>query len=384
MRRPRFALAGQLAPALLLVLAACDGGDGPGAVANPDNLEIRIVDGRGQRTYVRPPGEQPADSLVVHTPVVLQVSLKREFREGDGITEASGRVPLPPVTVHWRTLDPFCQAVSATTQLAPGSDTTSNQYLRPSLTGICHLVAEATVEGRPIGRPDTAAVHFDAGPAAKVISPEFRIIEVGFTGIEAASFVPIVYDVYGNYVEYIDYEYAITAGAPNFAIRQAATLRVFALQEGVGAVTATSIPGTSLVPVTATTEVWALNILYRKSWRLSWECYAMQRADGVIVDSVHYSMNPASVGYGAVTPRGFTASFGGTLVRREWVHGQPVRETVEPDESVTAAQRPGTLQWPNGQVAPATPGGYEGGTLCEPGPGGAVWGRTSPVRAEAL
>jgi hypothetical protein len=243
-------------------------------------------------------------------------------------------------------------------------------------------VAEATVEGRPIGRPDTAAIHFDAGPAAEVIPLEFAIIEADPTGVPAAVFNPTVYDAYGNWVDGITYDYVITEGAPNFAIREVPSVTVFALQEGVGAVTATSRPGTSLVPVTATTEIWAINLIPKKRWWLSWECYDMRRADGVVVDSVHVRMDSAQAGYGAMTPRGLTATFLGTLVRTEWVQGQPVQETQTPDASVNASQRPGSLHWPSGQVAPKTSKGYQGGTLCEPGPGGAAWGRTSPVRVE--
>jgi hypothetical protein len=380
MRRIRPARARCLAAALLLLPAACEGGGGPAPVAHPDDLEIRIVEGAGQRAIVRPPGEQPPDSLIVRTPVVVRVSLSQDVEDDDGVTGPVRRARLPAVTLHWRTTEPFCQPLHATTQLAPGSDTAVNHYVRPIRAGICLLVVEATVEGRPFGAPDTAAIHFAAGPVTQVVTYGPVLMEAGTLGLRTYFFEPTLFDAYGNAWIDVEYTYEIEAGAPNFAIRDVREGFVWAPAEGYGSVAATSAPGGRVI-----TEAWAITVLPKKWWRLSWECYAMRRGDGVLVDSVHYRMERASAGYGApLTALGLTTGFQGTLTRREWVHGQPVRETHDPDGTVSGAQRPGALYWPSGQVSPAVPGGYRGGTLCEPDSGGAAWGRTSPLRVEAL
>ncbi|HEY0020073.1 MAG TPA: hypothetical protein VGC13_27475 [Longimicrobium sp.] len=382
MHPTRFAGPGRLAAALLLLLAACGDGGGPVPVADPDDLEISILDGGGQRATVRPPGDQPADSLLVRVPVVLRVSVVRDVEGEDGATGPSRRVRLPDgVTVHWRTLEPFCQVVHATTQLAPGTDTTSNQYVRPTRSGICRVEAAATVEGRPIGAPDTAAVHFAAGPPVRAVSREPIVaMTTGTAGEHVFRFMPRVFDVYDNLVEDIEFSFtfAITKGAPNFAIRDVRGGFVWAPEEGYGAVTATY--GT----VSATSEAWALDFLPFKSWRLSWECYGMQRPDGAVVDSVHHQMDPAAAEYGGLNARGLTTSFRGTVTRREWVRGQPMRETRQLGATVFAGQRPDILTWSPGQVSQAVPTGYRGGTLCEPGPDGAAWTRTSPMRVDRL
>jgi hypothetical protein len=382
MHRTRPAGPARIAAALFLLLAACDDGGGPAPVADPDDLQIRIVDGGGQRATVRPPGNQPADSLVVRVPVVLRVSVTQDVEAEDGATGPSRGVRLPDgVTIHWRTLEPFCQVVHATTQLAPGTDTTSNQYVRPTRSGICQLEAVATVEGRPFGKPDTAAVHFAAGPPVRAESREPIVaMATGTGGQHVFRFMPRVFDVYDNLVEDIEYSftYAITKGAPNFAIRDVREGFVWAPDEGYGAVTATY--GT----VSATTDVWALDFLPFRIWRLSWECYGMQRADGAVVDSVHHQMDRAAAGYGGVSVRGLTIGFRGTITSREWVRGQPVRETQSLDATVFAGQLPDILTWSPGQVSQAVPTGYRGGTLCEAGPDGAAWSRTSPMRVDRL
>jgi hypothetical protein len=381
-RAARSLHAGRLAAALLFLLAACDGGGGPAPVADPDDLQISILDGGGQRATVRPPGNQPADSLVVRVPVVLRVSVAQDLDAEDGATGPSPRVRLPDgITVHWRTVEPFCQVVHATTQLAPGTDTTSNQYVRPTRSGICRVEVAATVEGRPFGTPDTAAVHFSAGPPVRAVAREPIVpIVTGTAGQHVFRFMPNVFDVYDNLVEDIEFSFtfAVTKGAPNFSIRDVREGFVWAPEEGYGAVTAT------YGPVSATTELWALDFLPSRLWRLSWECYGMQRPDGVVVDSVHHQMDRAAAGYGGVTARGLTTGFQGTITSREWVRGQPVRETQRLRATVFAAQLPDILTWSPGQVSQAVPEGYRGGTLCEPGPDGAAWTRTSPMRVDRL
>jgi hypothetical protein len=382
MHLPRFAGAGRLAAALLILLAACGDGGGSAPVADPDDLQIGIVDGGGQRSTVRPPGDQPADSLVVGVPVVLRVSMVQDLEAEDGATGPSRQVRLPDgITVHWRTLEPFCQVVHATTQLAPGTDTTSNQYVRPTRSGICQLEAVATVEGRPFGKPDTAAVNFAAGPPVRGVPREPVVtMTTGTAGVHIFRFMPFLYDVYDNLVEDIEYSftYAITKGAPNFAMRYVREGFLWAPEEGYGAVTAT------YGPVSVTGEAWALDFLPARLWRLSWECYGMQRADGAVVDSVHHRMDGAAAGYGDPSPRGLTTGFQGTVTSREWVRGQPVRETQRLGATVFAGQLPDVLTWSPGQVSQAVPTGYRGGTLCEPAPDGAAWSRTSPMRVDRL
>jgi hypothetical protein len=355
--------------ALLLAQAACDGGDGAGRLAAPDELQIRIVEGDGMRTTVRPFGEQPADSLVVRAPVVVRVSVAPDAEEGDGITEPSGDVRLPPVTMHWRTLDPFCQVVSPTTQVAAGNDTSINHYVRPVHDGICHLEVAATVEGRPIGRPDTAAVHVDPGPPVRMVAQ--RLVGVmPRIGAPFAEFAPALFDAHDNSVVEAEIAYAVSRGAPNFFIEDG---WVRATGEGYGEVTVT------VGSLSGKTEAWGLELLGLDDWRLSWECYDMQRAGGVRVDSVHFSMDRPVVDYGSFSARGVALGIQGTLVRREWVHGEPVHETQQRGAQVFTSRKPGIIEWSPGQVAQSTPRGFEGGTLCRTGPAGEAWGRTSPV-----
>ncbi|HEY0020070.1 MAG TPA: hypothetical protein VGC13_27460 [Longimicrobium sp.] len=356
---------------LLLPLAACDGG-GAAPVAHPDDLRMTIVRGGGQRTSVRPFGEQPADSLVVHTPVVVRISLATDLEAEDGVTGPSGGVRLPPVTVHWRTLDPFCQVVEAATQVEPGRDSTVNHYVRPTRSGVCRLVAEATAEGRPLGRPDTAAIHFDPGPPVRMEVMPIRLIEP--RGVALSSFFSALFDAHGNFVDTPGRTYELTGGAPQFYFERHFEEWIHATGEGYGEVTIRHGALSGRVPV------WSMVNLGRWLWRLSWECYGLDRPDGVRVDSVHFSMDTARVSHGAFSPRGAMLTLSGTLVRREWVRGEPVRETRTLDASVFAARKPRVVEWSPGQPVTETAGGFVGGTLCQPDPGGAAWSRTAPVR----
>ncbi len=358
--------------ACALLAAACDGGDGADRLADPDELQIRIVDGRGMRATVRPFGEQPADSLYLQAPVVVRVSLAPDAEEGDGITGPSSDVRLPAVTVHWRTLDPFCEVVSPTTRLAPGNDTTINHYVRPVRNGICHLEVAATVDGRPFGRPDTAAVHFDPGPPVRLVAKPLMVMRPS-SGIPTGLFRPNIFDAHDNFIEEAEVAYSVSGGAPDMLITEHGQL-IRPTGEGYGEVTATVGSLSARIPV------WAVDWLGLYSWRLSWACYDMQRADGARVDSAHFSMERPLVDNGAsVSPQGVAMSVVGTLVRREWVRGEPVSETHEPGVQFYAARKPNIIDWSGGQVSQATPHGFEGGTLCGPGPAGEAWGRTSPV-----
>ncbi|HEY0020069.1 MAG TPA: hypothetical protein VGC13_27455 [Longimicrobium sp.] len=372
MHRSRPAGPRRAALALLLALAACDG-RAADPLAHPDDLQMTIVRGGGQHASVRPFGEQPADSLVVHTPVVVRIALATDLEAEDGVTGPSGGVRLPPVTVHWRTLDPFCQVVEATTQVEPGSDSTVNRYVRPTRSGVCRLVAEATAEGRPVGRPDTAAIHFNPGPPVRIQAPAAAMIEP-FRGAEINLFPVGLFDAHGNFVRPSRITYELSGGAPQFYVEHAFVDWLRTRGEGIGEVTATA-DGLSV-----RVQVWALEVMGRSSWRLSWECYGMDRPDGVRVDSVHLRMDTAQPSYGGLSPRGVALTLTGTLVRREWVRGEPVRETRTPEAQVFAAKKPGVVEWSATQAAPETAAGYVGGTLCQPDPGGAAWSRTSPAQ----
>jgi hypothetical protein len=372
MHRSRPAGPRRAALALLLALAACDG-RAADPLGHPDNLQMAIVRGGGQHATVRPFGEQPADSLIVPTPVVVRISLATDLEEEDGLSGPSGGVRLPPVTVHWRSLDPFCHVVDATTQVEPGSDTTVNRYVRPTRSGTCRVLVQATAEGRPVGRPDTAAIHFNPGPAVTIEAPPVVSIEP-IRGMEMHLFIFGVSDVYGNSVDPSHVTRELTAGAPRFYVEHRFADWLRTTGEGIGEVTITA-DGLS-----TRTQVWALEIMGAFSWRLSWECYGMDRPDGVRVDSVHFSMDTVQPTYGSYSQRGVMLNLTGTLVRREWVRGQPVRETRAPGTQLFAAKKPGVVEWSPTEVAQETPAGYVGGTLCQPDPGGAAWSRTSPAR----
>lgn len=372
MHRSRPAGPRRAALVLLLALAACDGGGAADPIAHPDDLQMTIVRGGGQRTSVRPFGEQPADSLVVHTPVVVRISLATDLEEEDGVTGPSGGVRLPPVSVQWRTLDPFCQMVHATTQVEPGSDTTVNHYVRPTRSGICRVVVQAAAEGRPLGRPDTAAVHFDPGPPVRMEVDPIVLMEP--KGVELLSFGSALYDAHGNAVSTPGPTYELSGGAPVFFFQQHFRQWIHATGEGYGEVTIRRGALSGRVPV------WSMLDLSKWLWRLSWECYGLDRPDGTRVDSVHFSMDTAGLFQGSFTPRGVIMTVSGTLVRREWVRGQPVHETRTLDASVFGARKPKVVEWSPGQPVTDTAGGFVGGTLCQPDPGGAAWSRSAPVR----
>jgi hypothetical protein len=356
---------------LALLLAACgDGGEGD-TIARPHELRLDVIEGRGMRDTVRGPNES-AES--VSRPIVVQVStaLNAAAQVLPGATGPSLAVQIPPVEVRWRTLEPWCQAVHATTTIAAG-DTTSNQLRIPTLADNCHLVAEGVADGI-VFDADTAVVGFSAG-AIVSFAMSARIAFIQSLGMDVRGMVSDARDAYGNIVDVIEPTTVITAGAPRFTSTD--TL-VRASSEGVGEMRVTV--GTA----TRTATLWALRDL-RDDWRLSWACYDAPLPGGAHADSARYTLENAEATYGSITGRGWGVQFTGILRTRLWLRGQPVQETALPSTSRFAAQQPGMVEWFPGQTAAWTGAGYAGGSLCESSPvQGAAWTRSAPVLAEKL
>ena len=359
----------------LLLLSACDGGGKAVEIASPYDLRISIVEGKGIRSTVRDPAAPAGDPNLTSEPVTVQVSVAGQQNRlpGAGSTGPAAEVRLPAVEIHWRTLDSrWCQPWQAVTPVVRG-DTASNFYRRPTRSGDCRLVAEGVVNGH-VFDADTAIATFLPGPVASVVVPPRN-------GFFVSSVVPVrllagpAHDAYGNLVDDFTVSATLLRGGPAISLAGDSVLR--SLQEATGAVSL------RIGTITREVELWVMPNLATRRWRLTWECYDAALAGGARSDSVHYRLDEARAGNGSFLAPGLYVGFVGTLTTRTWTRGEPVRQTVVPATSLSAVQRPFTLEWPNGQTALTTAAGYQGGTLCEPPPGSA-WARTSPVRVERL
>lgn len=355
-------------PLLLLpLLLACDGGDAA-PVAQPHELRLTIVHGAGMRDTVRS-SKDPAD-LLQEDSVVVRVSAQLDA----GASSATGpdaAARIPPVEIVWRTLEPWCRAERATTPVGQGN-TASNRLHVPTVAGDCHLVAEGVVNGF-VFASDTTVAGFAPGPIATfdVQSPVSVFIGVPRNVLTTVSDVR---DEHGNIIlGRPDVRFASVQGPPTITIAEDTLIR--ATGEGLAAVTVRG--GTT----TRTTQVMALGYAGGR-WRLSWACHDAALPGGAHADSAHYAIDPAEAAYGSMTGRGVAVRFIGTLTTRMWVRDEPVRESSVPNSLRFAAQRVGALEWAPGQVSAATATGYAGGSLCEPGPQGGSWARSSPVIAD--
>lgn len=353
---------------LPLLAAACDDGGGAAPLAQPHELRLEIVRGKGMRDTVRASSEPAdllqADSVVVRVFAVLDADA--------GSTGPARDARIPPVEVAWRTLDPWCQPEHTNTPLGRGG-TAANRLRVPTVAGDCRLVAEGVVNGFVFGA-DTAVSGFAPGPLASfAVAPLIAVLIPDPLDIRAVT--GNARDEHGNLVSgSLPVKVTLTSGQP--ALTADDTL-ISASSEAAGTVTVRG--GTA----SANADVWALQDL-RGDWRLSWACYDADLAGGAHVDSAHYVMNPAEAAYGGVMSRGVAVRFVGTLAARTWVRGEPVRETAVPFTLRFALQRVGALEWPSGQTARPTATGYAGGSLCEPAPGGGAWARAAPVRVDPL
>jgi hypothetical protein len=356
-------------PLLLLPLLfafACDGGNAA-PVARPHELRLTIVHGKGMRDTVRS-SKDPAD-LLQDDSVVVQVWAQLDA--GGSSTTGPGRdARIPPVEIVWRTLEPWCRAERSTTPVGPGN-TASNRLHVPTVAADCRLVAEGVVNGFVFGS-DTTVAGFAPGPIASFdVQPLVSVIVAIPRSIRTA--VGRLRDEHDNSIDGPpDVTLALTQTQGPPAITVADDTLIRATAEGVA--TATVRGGTA----TRTTQIMALRDL-NGEWRLSWACYDAPLAGGAHADSARYLMDPAEARYGGVSGRGPVIRFLGTLTTRMWVRGEPVRESSVINTTRFASQSVGTLEWAPGQVATTTATGYAGGSLCEPGPEGSTWARSSPA-----
>lgn len=366
-RRSRRSIPILLVP-LLLAAGCADGGAAP--VAQPHELRLTIVHGKGIRDTVRA-SAQPAD-LLQDDSVVVRVSAQLDAGGEASATGPARAARIPPVQVVWRTLDPWCQAEHSST--VPGrGNTASNRLRMPTVAGDCRLVAEGVVNGF-VFAADTAVAGFAPGPVASFfVRPLVGVILPFPRDIRSA--VSNLRDEHGNRIAgWPGITMALTSAPPSIT---ADDTLIRASAEGVAKGTVRS--GTVSHPI----EIWAVQDI-RGDWRLSWACHDAPLAGGAHADSAQYRMERAEAAYGSMTARGPAVRFIGTLTTRMWVRGEPVRESSVPYTLRFAAQRPGALEWAPGELSAATPTGYAGGSLCEPGPGGSSWTRSSPVRADRL
>lgn len=364
-RRPRRRLPLLLLP--LLSALACDGGDAT-PVARPHELRLAIVHGKGMRDTVRS-SKDPVDLLQADS-VVVQVSARLDA--GSSSATGPGKARIPPVEVVWRTLEPWCRVEKAVTPLGSGN-TAANRLHMPTVAGDCHLVAEGVVNGF-VFASDTTVAGFAPGPIASFEVSPLVVVTVPVPS-NIRGWAGDVRDEHGNAIlGPAGVTVALTQAPP--AITADDTL-VRATAEGVAQATVRG--GTA----TRQTRILAVRSLVG-DWRLSWTCYDAALPGGAHADSARFVMDPAQAGVAGVNLRGVAVRFLGTLTTRTWVRGEPLRETAVPNTTRFAAQWAGSLEWAPGQVSAATSTGYAGGSLCEPGPQGSTWARSSPVVVERL
>ena len=355
-------------PLLLFpLLFACDG-SGAAPIAQPHELRLTIVHGKGMRDTVRS-SKDPADLLQADS-VVVQVSAQLDA--GGSSATGPGDARIPPVEIVWRTLEPWCRAERAGTPVGRGN-TASNRIYVPTVAGDCHLVAEGVVDGF-VFASDTTVAGFAPGPIASFSVPPLVPVIMPFpTNIRF--WAGDTQDEHGNAIyEFPDVKLALTAAPATITAND--TL-IHATGEGVASAT---VRGGA---ATRETRILALRNV-KGDWRLSWTCYDAPLAGGAHADSARFLMERAEAEYAAISARGPTVRFFGTLGTRMWVRGEPVRESSVPFTLRSAAQWAGWLEWAPGQRSTTTPTGYAGGSLCEPGPQGSTWARSSPVVADRL
>lgn len=353
---------------LLPLLFACDGGDAA-PVAQPHELRLTIVHGKGMRDTVRS-SKDPAD-LLQEDSVVVQVWAQLDA--GGSATGPGAAARIPPVEVVWRTLEPWCRAERSTTPLERGN-TASNRLHLPTVAGDCRLVAEGVVNGFVFGS-DTTVAGFAPGPIATFDVEPLASVFVAIPR-NVLTMVRDLRDEHGNAIfGRPDVTLALMQGPPTITIVEDTLIRATA--EGMAEVTVRGGTTTRTAPVMALRELAG-------DWRLSWSCYDAPLADGAHADSARYLMDLAEADYGGSSGSGRVVRFIGTLTTRIWVRGEPVRESSVPNTLRFAAQRPAVLEWAPGQASAPTATGYAGGSLCEPGPQGSTWARSSPVIADFL
>lgn len=351
------------------VLAACDDGE-QGALARFDQLSLDIVRGRAMNLVVRDPATPEGDPGLAAPPVVARIGAQADREEQEGVTSPTLR--LPPVQVRWYTLEPFCRAYLEATPVQ--GDSAVNHFVRPTQNGVCHLVAEGSVNGK-VFAVDTAVAGFKPGPPVTFQPAPLLVfslrVEVPISDLAADG----ARDAWGNLTgPGGGYTATLVSGPP--AIERRDTL-IRSVTEGFGRLRIT-VGGT-----TGEVEVWSIRVLPTHWWTLAWECYGARLADGSHADSAHFRMDSVRASYGTLTGWGLTAGMSGLMRSRTWVRGQPPRDHEIPVVQ-HVAQRPGVLIWHNGQQAAAGEVWalrYDGGNLCQTPAGGTPWERFGPARA---
>lgn len=356
---------------LLLSLAACEREE-KAMAASVEDLRVQIIRGVGMRTVVRDPGAPATDDQLAPEPVTVRVVVSPDA-EGEAAGDVTGpatRWRLPDVEVQWRTLEPWCSALLASTPVR--GDTASNFHRRPTRSGTCHLVAQGVAGGRVFGA-DTAVLGVGPGTIVSFAPPP--VVVWLYTVDQPVPWLIVrPRDAYGNEVlERAEYTATLTGGAPHISIRGDTLLH--ADQEAAGSI--------RMSAGTATRDIvlWALREPETHWWTLSWRCYDLALPGGGRADSAYFRMDSAVAEKGAVSNRGANVAFMGGLRRWLWMPGEPVRESAI-EVTRYAALRPQAIIWHNEQTGAGTPHAtrYEGGNLCEPPPEGGTWARFAPAQ----
>jgi hypothetical protein len=346
---------------LMLLAASCGDGGGDGdLVAAPHELSLTIVRGKGMHVPVRPVDAPAGEAVPSDEPVVVEVSalIGANRQASAGATGPSQAVQLPPVELRWRSLHNWCKPLHATTPLTRG-DTVHNHYVRPTLADACYMVVEGVSNGW-VFDTDTAFVIFDPGPIVSLrISQRAWLV----TGRERgrADYVYDAEDAYGNEVPNPPSTWTITARPDLFVLTDTA---IVAKGEGVGAAQVTVGPFSQQVVLWGFSDLQG-PLFNPPLWRLSWGCNDVPLPGGGRADSVRFAVDSAVNRRGSSTPTGWTTSWTGRAVVREWRPGEPVRQSTLAGYAVTGSMRPLEIEWSPGQVAQRTATGYAGASLCE-------------------
>jgi hypothetical protein len=348
-----------LAAVLLLVAASCGDGGGGDPVAAPHELSLTIVRGKGMHVPVRPVDAPAGTAVPSDEPVVVQVSalIGASRQAAAGATGPSMAVQLPPVELRWRALQSWCAPLNATTTLTRG-DTVHNHYVRPTLADACYMVVEGVSNGW-VFDTDTAFVIFDPGPLVHLNILQRGWIVLGYER-DREELLNGGEDAYGNMVDNPSATWTVTERPDLFTLTDTA---IVAKGEGIGAAQVTAGPFTQRV------ELWSVpdlqgRIYNQPLWRITWGCDEVPLPGGARADSVRFVVDSAINHRGTSSPYGWTSSWTGRAVVREWRPGEPVRETRLAGYQVTGSLRPLEMEWAPGQVAQRTATGYAGGSLC--------------------
>ncbi len=193
--------------ALLLVVAACGGGDG-GGIARPDELDLRIVRGDGQRARVVSTASASAARLsvagqtdpdVLPEPLVARIVIDggpSASRGGAGEITGPTMQTLPAgILVDWSAEPEGCGRpfVNST---PPVADTVTNFWRKGTRAGVCKMRLRLIAGGQPV-TVDSFTATFDPGP----IAPGYTWNRAGFVSPIIVS-ENVLHDVHDNIIPY--------------------------------------------------------------------------------------------------------------------------------------------------------------------------------------